>query len=386
MNPESSFVEPPVGRIFLSPPTVTPLDVEAVVNALNSGWVSPLGPDIAGFEADMAAFVGVRHAVALSSGTAALHLGLLALGVGSGDQVIVPTLTFGATAFAVTYTGAEPIFVDVEELSWNLDPNLLSEVLARLAARNRLPAAIISVDLFGRPANIAAIRAIADEYGIPVLCDAAEALGARTGDHMCGSAGHASVLSFNGNKIMTTSGGGMFLSDDFGLADRVRFWATQSREKKPWYEHNEIGYNYRMSNVLAALGRSQLARLPEIVTRRREIRDSYAKGFEPLSGISVANDPPWGYSNAWLSTILFHPDEYPFGSERARAGLDYANIESRPVWKPMHQQPVFAHSETYLTGIADAIFHQGLCLPSGGELSDHDLECVINIVLDSLKP
>ena len=372
-------------RMYLSPPNVTDLEIEYVVSALRSGWVAPLGPEVDSFEREVAAFGGAGYAVALSSGTAALHLGLLGLGVGPEDEVVVPTMTFGATAFAVTYVGATPVFLDIENESWNLDPEVLASFLARRAAIDQLPAAIVTVDVFGRSCDYGRIMAIAERYEVPVLADAAEALGATFGDQPCGSFGRASVLSFNGNKIMTTSGGGMLLTNDPAMAEKVRFWATQSREEAPWYEHEEIGYNYRMSNILAALGRAQLSRLPAMIERRREIRDRYANLFAHVAGIAVLGDPPWGRSNAWLTTVRFDPALHADAPTRVREALEAENIESRPVWKPMHQQPVFTGSQSYLTGVADAVFAEGLCLPSGVGMTDDDVDRVAGHVLRELS-
>jgi dTDP-4-amino-4,6-dideoxygalactose transaminase len=371
-------------RLYLSPPNITESEVEAVTAALRSGWVAPLGPEVDAFEADVATFCGRRYAVALSSGTAALHLGLLALGVGPGDEVVVPTMTFGATAFAVTYVGASPVFLDIEPDSWNLDPTVLDEFLSRRAALDLLPAAVVAVDVFGRTCNYDRIMAACAEYRVPVLGDAAEALGAQHGAHSAGAFGESAVFSFNGNKIMTTSGGGMLVTDDEETASKVRFWATQSREPFPWYEHKEVGFNYRMSNILAALGRAQLQRLPTMIERRREIRDRYDSILGPMAGVSVVGDPPWGQSNAWLTTVRFESTLHPDAPRRVREALEVANIESRPVWKPMHRQPVFAGAQSYLTGMADEIFADGLCLPSGAAMSDPDVARVSEIVTTEL--
>jgi len=371
-------------RIYLSPPDCGDLEAKAVEGAVRSGWVAPLGPEVDAFEAEIAAFSGRAHAVALSSGTAALHLGLNALHVGAGQDVVVPTLTFGATAFAVTYTGALPVFLDVESHSWNLDPDLLDEFLAARAATGSLPAAVVPVDVFGCTADYERIMPICEQYGIPVLADAAESLGASHGDRPAGSFGEAAVFSFNGNKIITTSGGGMLVTDDADLAAKVRFWATQSREPFPWYEHEEIGYNYRMSNILAALGRVQLSRLPEMVVRRRSIRDRYADALSGVDGVSVMGDPPWGPGNGWLTTMTIDLAVHPDAPRRVREALEARNIESRPIWKPMHLQPVFAGAQSLLTGVADRVFDAGLCLPSGSAMCDDDIDRVVEGILAEL--
>ncbi len=374
----------PEHPILLSQAHVTDLEVSMVTAAIQSGWVAPLGPDVDAFEDELRSFVGVGHALALSSGTAALHLGLLGLGVRPGDEVIVPTLTFGATAFAVTYAGARPVFLDVEEQAWGLDPELLEAVLAQRARAGARIAAVIPVDLYGRPANYDAILPVAQRYGVPVLVDAAESLGAHHGGRATGTMGAAGVYSFNGNKIMTTSGGGMLVSDDEALIAKARFRSTQSRESVPWYEHNEVGYNYRMSNLLAALGRAQLLRLPEMIARRQAIRARYDAALGSLPGVTVTADPPWGDGNSWLTTVTFD-STLPAGTADHVGGvLNAERIESRPIWKPMHLQPVFRDNEAHLTGVSDRIFERGLCLPSGVGLSDEDVDRVVDAVTDAL--
>lgn len=360
-------------QILLSQAHVSDLEVAAVTAAIRSGWVAPLGPDVDGFEADICSFVDAKHAVALSSGTAALHLGLLGLGVQPGDEVIVATLTFGATAFAVTYAGATPVFLDVDEPSWGLDPALLETVLAERARKGSKIAAIIPVDIFGRPANYDEILPVAARYEVPVLVDAAESLGGRHQGQAAGTMGAAGVYSFNGNKIMTTSGGGMLVSDDEEFIAKARFRSTQSREDLPWYEHTEVGFNYRMSNLLAALGRAQLVRLPEMIARRRAIRARYTELLADVPGVSVIQDPPWGIGNAWLTIVTF---DSAGTSEHVRTVLGEQRIEARPIWKPMHQQPVFRSHEAHVTGVADRVFATGLCLPSGVGLSDEDVDRV----------
>jgi dTDP-4-amino-4,6-dideoxygalactose transaminase len=372
-------------RIYLSPPSIGDSEKVAVAHALDSGWVAPIGPDIDAFESELAIQAGRSHAVALTSGTSAIHLGLLALGVLPTAEVIVPTLTFGATAFAVVHTGARPVFIDVEEKSWNLDPNLLESELKRRARLNRLPAAIIPVDVFGRTCDYDSILRISEEYEIPVLVDSAESMGAMHGDSPAGSMGQAAIFSFNGNKIITTSGGGALVTDDAEIARKVRHWSTQSREPFPWYEHEEIGYNYRMSNILASIGRAQLKRLPDIVERRRQIRDSYATALETTPGVRVMGDPPWGTWNGWLTTVRFDSSMHPHAPTRIREALDTQDIESRPVWKPMHQQPVFASAESAITGVADHIYEEGLCLPSGTSMTNAEVDRVIEEIVKVLN-
>lgn len=374
-----------VARIYLSPPSIGESEKIAVERALDSGWVAPIGPEIDAFESELAVQAGRAHAVAMSSGTSAIHLGLLALGVVPKDEVIVPTLTFGATAFAVVHAGARPVFLDVEEESWNLDPNLLESELKRRATINRLPAAIVPVDVFGRTCDYESILQISQEYKIPVLVDSAESLGAMHGNSPAGSMGEAAIFSFNGNKIITTSGGGVLVTDDAEIAQNVRHWSTQSREPFPWYEHEEIGYNYRMSNILASIGRAQLRRLPEIVERRREIRDRYATALDTIPGVNVMGDPTWGTWNGWLTTVRFSQSVHPDAPTRIREDLAAQDIESRPVWKPMHQQPVFASAESVISGVADQIFKDGLCLPSGTSMTNAEIDRVTEEIVKVLN-
>lgn len=371
-------------RILLSPPSVTAGDVQGVLEAMESGWLAPVGPDLEAFEAEVAQFIGVESAVGLASGTAALHLALKYVGVGPGDAVLVPSVTFGATAFAVTYLGAEPVFIDVDA-SWNMDAELASTAISDLRRRGHRVSAAVPVDLYGALADYASLAPLFNEAEVPVVEDAAEALGAVSNLGRAGSFGRAGVLSFNGNKLITTSGGGMLVTNDGDMASKVRFWATQSREDFPWYEHTEIGYNYRLSNILAALGRSQLRRVADVVERRRQIRDWYRARLEGLTGVEMQSDPPWGPSNAWLSVVRFDPATFPDAPERVRLALEESNVESRHVWKPLHLQPVFKHCEAYLSGAAEALFREGLCLPSGSDMTEDDVERVTTIVLATLR-
>jgi dTDP-4-amino-4,6-dideoxygalactose transaminase len=331
----------------------------------------------------MASYLGVSHAVGLSSGTAAIHLGLKYLGVSPGDYVLVPTLTFAATAFAVTYLGAEPVYIDSDN-SWNMDPKQARIALEDIFKEGHRVGAALPVDLYGSPANYGELLPLFEEFGVPVFEDAAEGMGGEFGSRKLGGLGRGAALSFNGNKILTTSGGGMLVTDDADFAAKVRFWATQSREDYPWYEHEEIGYNYRLSNILAALGRSQLERIDATVARRREVRDLYRVGLEALDGIWVQQDPPWGRSNAWLTVVRFDVERCADAPTRVREALEESNIESRPIWKPMHQQPVYAGARSYLSGAADSIYASGLCLPSGPGITDSDIDEICSIINQTL--
>ena len=371
--------------ILLSPPLATEGDVSAVVRAVKSGWLAPVGPDLTSFELEMSAYLGVDHAVGLSSGTAALHLALKYLGVREGDIVLVPTVTFAATAFAVTYLGATPAFVDVEMESWGMDPGETERALDQLEGQGLRVKAAIPVDLYGTSADYGSLIPLLVSRGVAVVEDAAESLGARADDRLLGTFGSAGVLSFNGNKLITTSGGGMLVTDSERMAHCVRKWATQSREDAPWYEHTEIGYNYRLSNILAALGRSQLTRVDEEVAKRRQIREWYRERLAELPGVKVQSDPPWGRSNAWLTVVQFDQCTHPDSATRVREALATNRVESRPVWKPMHQQPVFLDNPAFLTGTADDLFRDGLCLPSGTRLSADDVDRVGSIIEATLR-
>ena len=372
-------------RIYLSPPSISSLDIAEVAKSLESGWIAPVGPAIEAFESKVASYTGREFAVALSSGTAALHLAYKAAGIKSGDEVLMPTLTFGATAFPIDYLGAKPVFIDVEPNTWTVDTGLIAEFLKKRAAMNRLPAAVVTVDLYGITCDYKTLIEVTSEYGIPIIADSAEALGATYHNEKAGKYGDSAVLSFNGNKIITTSGGGMFLTDSKEVADRVRYWATQSREPTPWYEHLDIGYNYRLSNILASLGLSQLNRIEDIVNQKRKIRSQYSLLLKNIDGIEVMGDPSWGKSNAWLTTICIDAKIHPDGPKRVRMELENQNIESRPVWKPMHQQPIYRNEESFLNGTSDSIFNEGLCLPSGNLLSDGDVQHVVEIIIEALK-
>jgi len=371
----------PTKRIYLSPPFMARDERRLLLDAFDSGWVAPLGPHVDAFEDEFASLVGVQHAVALSSGTAALHLALHLLGVGPGDEVMTSTLTFAATANAITYCAAKPVFVDVQPDTWAMDPSLLREELKACAKRGRLPKAIVPVDLYGQCADYGQILAVCEEYGLPVLEDAAEALGATYNDRPAGSFGDAAIFSFNGNKIVTTSGGGMLVSRDKGLVDRARFLATQARDPAPHYQHSVIGYNYRLSNLLAAVGRGQIRTLAERVERRRQIRETYEYALRDAEGISFMPEAEYGKSNSWLTCILIEPSVFGADRESVRAHLESLNIESRPLWKPMHLQPVFADCRSVGGQLAADLFERGLCLPSGSGMTDAEQSRVIDGVL-----
>ncbi len=367
-------------RVYLSPPHLGEEEARLVADAFASNWIAPLGPHVDAFEAEFAALVGSPHAVALSSGTAALHLALLHLGVGAGDSVIVSTLTFAASANPVCYLGAEPVFVDSELGSWNMDPGLLEEALADAARRGRLPKAVVLVHLYGQAANLDAIGAACARHGVPLVEDAAEALGATYRGRAPGTFGVAGIFSFNGNKIVTTSGGGMLVTEDAALAAHVRKLATQARDPAPHYQHSEIGYNYRLSNVLAAIGRGQIRLLGDRVASRRRIFDGYRRDLGGLPGIGFMPEADWGRATRWLTVMTV--DSAAFGADREaiRLALEAENIEARPVWKPMHLQPVFKDARVWGGPVAERIFQVGLCLPSGSSLRPSDQARVIDVV------
>ena len=372
-------------RIWLSPPDVREPERASLLAALESGWVAPVGPDLDAFEAELAERCGVPHAVALSSGTAALHLALLQVGVGPGDDVLVPTATFAATANAVTYCGARPCFVDADPVTWQMSPALLAAELAERKERGVLPAAVLTVDLYGACADYDAILAVCADYGVPVVEDAAEALGATFAGRPAGSFGAAGVLSFNGNKIITTSSGGALLCHNADAAERARYLATQARRPAAHYEHTEVGFNYRLSNLLAAFGRGQLATLDERIARRRAIQARYREAIADLPGIAFPAIDPSGTTNAWLSCITLEPGIASLAPDELRIELEARNIETRPLWKPMHAQPVFRDHPARVDGTADRLFATGLCLPSGSGMSDADLERVVAALREVLS-
>ncbi|PRY19267.1 aminotransferase class I/II-fold pyridoxal phosphate-dependent enzyme [Pseudosporangium ferrugineum] len=370
------------GRILLSAPDVGDLEEAYVVEALRSGWVAPAGPAVDAFEREVAARSGAAHAVAVSSGTAGLHLALLACGVQAGQVVVVPTLTFAATANAVAYTGAEPVFVDSDPRTGTIDPALLGRTLDELRAEGRTVGAVIPVDLFGTCADYDELIRLCDAYGVPLIEDAAESLGSTYRGRPAGSFGAAGVISFNGNKIMTTSGGGMLLSGDRKLAERCRHLSTQARQPVPHYQHEEIGYNYRLSNLLAALGRAQLRRLDDMIGRRRALRDAYAKLFAGVDGVDLLGADEG--ANCWLTSIVVDPARTGWHAEDLARHLAAEHIETRPIFKPMHLQPVFAGARAVLTGVAEHLFEHGLTLPSGSVLTDADKHRILEATTDFL--
>jgi len=369
-----------MNRIYLSPPHLSGLEGQFLQEALESGWIAPLGPQVDAFEQEFAEAVGAKHALAVSSGTAALHLALILAGVGPGDEVVVSTLTFAASAFPVLYLGAKPVFVDSERTSWNMDPGLLAEFLEARAKKGRLPKAVVLVHLYGQSADIAPIQALCQEYGIPLVEDAAEALGSTYQGRSPGTFGLAGIFSFNGNKIITTSGGGMLVSEDGRLVAHARKLATQAREPVPWYEHREVGYNYRMSNLLAAIGRAQLRTLEERVQARRRIYERYVAGLSDLPGLSFQPEAPWGRHTRWLTVMLVDREAFGRGPEEIRQALEGLGIETRPVWKPLPLQPVFHGAETVGGGVAEDLFARGLCLPSGSSLTPEEQDRVIEAI------
>lgn len=375
-------------KIWLSLAHMSGREMDFIKEAFDTNWVVPLGPNVNGFEADLEQYIGQnKHVVALSAGTAALHLALVMLGVKTGDEVICQSFTFAASANPITYLGATPVFIDSESDTWNMDPQLLEQaIIDRKAKTGKYPKAIIPVHLYGMPAKMDEIMAIANRYGIPVLEDAAEALGSTYKGQACGTFGEYGVLSFNGNKMITTSGGGALVTPTEEAKRRTMFYATQARENAPHYQHEEIGYNYRMSNICAGIGRGQMYVLDEHVIRRREIHALYTELLKDVEGITVMQAPSSDYnSNYWLTCILIDPKITGFDREDLRIRMDENQIETRPLWKPMHLQPIFANAPMYVNGISETLFNNGLCLPSGPMCTDDDILRVIKIIYQRLS-
>ena len=376
-------------RLYLSPPYLGENEQKFVADAFATNWIAPLGPHVDAFEQELAAYVQVPTAVVLSSGTAAIHLALKLCGVGADDRVFCSSLTFSASANPIVYQGAEPVFIDADPATWNMSVDALQRAFADAAKNGKLPKAVIAVNLYGQSADMEPILALCDEYGVPVIEDAAESLGATYRGRPSGTWGRYGIFSFNGNKIITTSGGGALVSCDEAGMGKARFWATQARDPARHYQHSEIGYNYRMSNVLAGIGRGQLQSIEERVATRRRIFDRYAAELGLLPGFAFMPEASYGRSNRWLTTLTVDPALAGITCHDIMDALDKENIESRPVWKPMHLQPVFAecgyypHSEN--ASVSDGLFAKGLCLPSGTAMTETEQDRVIGIIRNLLK-
>lgn len=370
-------------KIWLSSPHMGGNEQKYVQEAFDTNWVAPLGPNVSGFEQDIENYLGNEVKVAaLSSGTAALHLALIQLGVSHGDEVICQSLTFSASANPIVYQGATPIFVDSELATWNICPIALEEAINDRIMKGKKPKAIIAVHLYGMPFKVDEVLAIANKYGIPLIEDSAEALGSSFKGQKCGTFGECNVLSFNGNKIITTSGGGALVCKTQRVKEKTIFLATQARDNAPHYQHSEIGYNYRMSNICAGIGRGQMEVLEQHITLRRKMNQFYKDLFQDVDGIRVFTEPNSDYfSNHWLTAITIDENKVGKTAEQFRLALDSENIESRPLWKPMHLQPVFESCPYYGKNVAERLFHSGLCLPSGSNLSENEKDRIRQAVL-----
>ncbi|AFY54690.1 putative PLP-dependent enzyme possibly involved in cell wall biogenesis [Rivularia sp. PCC 7116] len=369
-------------RMFLSPPHMGGEEFTFVKEAFDTNWLAPVGPHLNAFEEEFCQITEAKAAAAVSSGTAALHLALRLAGVTAGDEVICSTLTFVASANPILYQGATPVFIDSETESWNMNPVLLQEELTKRAKIGKLPKAVVLVHLYGQSADIEPILQTCQQYNIPLIEDAAEALGATYKGKMPGTFGKFGIYSFNGNKIITTTGGGMLVSDDEEAIQKARFWATQARDRAPHYQHSESGYNYRLSNVLAGIGRGQLRVLKDRVAARRRNFEVYHKTLSRLPGIKFMPEASFGQSSRWLTCLKVDPAESGVDQEKIRTTLEQHNIESRPVWKPLHLQPLFKDCACVGGSVAEDLFEKGLCLPSGSSMTDDDLNRVIEIILD----
>lgn len=373
-------------KIWLSSPHMSGNEKKYIDEAFEENWIAPAGPNIAGFENELGAYLGIPHVAALTTGTAAIHIALILAGVGHGDEVLAPTFTFAATINPVIYLGATPVQVDSDFESWNMNPELLEKAIKDRIALGKKPKAILIVHLYGMPAKMAPILEISEKYDIPLIEDAAEALGSEYRGQRCGTFGEYSILSFNGNKIITTSGGGALISRKKEGIDKARFLATQAKDPAPYYQHSEIGYNYRMSNIVAGIGRGQLQVIDDRVKQRRAIFDNYLTNLGKIEGIEFLRQYPGAYSNYWLTTILVDPDKTGgITREHIRLALEEENIETRPLWKPMHMQPVFEKYPKYVDGTSEKLFETGLCLPSGSNMTDEQKQRVITAIKKVLK-
>ncbi|NLP44167.1 MAG: aminotransferase class I/II-fold pyridoxal phosphate-dependent enzyme [Peptococcaceae bacterium] len=388
-------------RIHLSVPHMSGLEQQYINEAFTSNWIAPLGPNVDAFEQEIAEYVGTKGALALSSGTAAIHLAVKLLDLKPGDKVFCSTLTFAASANPIIYEGGEPVFIDSEPESWNMSPQALAKALEQAQSEGWLPKAAIIVDLYGQSADMDPLLELLDHYQVPMIEDAAEALGATYKGKACGSFGQFGILSFNGNKIITTSGGGMLLSDDLEALAKARFWSTQARDKARHYQHSEIGYNYRLSNVLAGIGRGQFRVLEERVEQRRKVFERYYAALKDIKGVNFMPEAPFGRCNRWLTTLTIDPNLNPVTPNDLLDALEAENIEGRPIWKPLHLQPVFQKYKYFAHGsaadsqnspwaatngsVADYIFNTGICLPSGSNMTTEEQDRVIDVLLKVLK-
>ncbi len=369
-------------RIWLSPPHMDGTELGFVKQAFEGGYIAPTGPELTQFEEAFAAYTGIPHCVALASGTAAMHLALHDI-VSPGDEVFASTLTFIGSVSPITFLNARPVLIDSDRATWNMDPNLLAEEIARCRKTNTLPAAVVPTDLYGQCADLDAIKEICEPVSVPVVVDSAEAMGASYKGNHSGAGGYASIYSFNGNKIITTSGGGMLASEDEKLINRARFLSTQAREQFPWYEHEVVGFNYRMSNIVAAIGIGQLNALDERVRRKREIFDRYCDNLGSEPGLSFMPEASYGSCNRWLTVMIVEEQNFGASPEKIREALEAENIESRPVWKPMHMQPVFGKARRVLSGVSEDFFRTGLCLPSGTAMPDSTIDRVCDLIRET---
>jgi dTDP-4-amino-4,6-dideoxygalactose transaminase len=373
-------------KIWLSSPHMSGNERKYIDEAFNENWIAPLGPNVNGFEKELGVYLGNPHIAVLSSGTAAIHLALILSGVTKDDEVIASSFTFSATINPIVYQCAQPVFVDCDADSWNMNPELLEKAIVDCIAKGKKPKAILVVHLYGMPAKMAEIMEIAQKFNIPVIEDAAEALGSEYKDKRCGTFGQFSVLSFNGNKIITTSGGGALVTKSIEDVKEARFLATQARDEAPHYQHSKIGYNYRMSNIVAGIGRGQLEVIDDRIKKRRANHDFYFKRLGKIPGITFLRERPGVFSNFWLTTLVVNPEMTGgVNREHLRLALEAENIESRPLWKPMHLQPVFEKYPAYVDGTSEALFRNGLCLPSGSNLTDEQKERVVATLIKTLN-